>query len=98
MVEGDTGRGMQLDGGGPGIANDNTLEVRVAHNTVCLHVFTDIRGVGGFTGAPGFSPNLGTGNVLTGKIFKNTATTVTVEDGTPGNMANVVQFHNEPCP
>ena len=36
--------------------------------------------------------------MLTGEIFQNTATTVTVANGTPGNTADVMQFHNEPCP
>jgi hypothetical protein len=98
VVEGSTNRGIGLDGGGPGLANANTLEVRVAHNVVCNNVPTDIGGEGGFTGSPGFSPNLGTGNVLTGKIFQNTANMVTVADGTPGNTADVTQFNNDPCP
>jgi hypothetical protein len=98
VVEGTTGRGIGLDGGGPGLANANTLEVWVAHNTVCNNAPTDIGGVRGFTGAPGFSPNLGTGNVLSGQIFKNTATTVTVTDGVPGNTADMIQFRNVPCP
>jgi hypothetical protein len=57
----------------------------------------DIVGEGGFSGFPGFAPNLGTGNLLTGEIFQNTATTVTVQDGTPGNTADVTQFKNVPC-
>ena len=59
----------------------------------------DILGEGGFTGEILFPvPNQGTGNVLAGEISKNTATPVTVDDGTPGNQANVTQFHNDPCP
>ncbi len=42
--------------------------------------------------------NLGTRNVLEGQIFENTATTVTVADGTPGNTADVTQVNNVPCP
>ena len=56
------------------------------------------------TAAPRFSgdilfpaPNTGTGNVLTGESFQNTATTVTVADGTLGNTADVRQFNNYPC-
>jgi hypothetical protein len=41
---------------------------------------------------------MGTGNVLEGQIFENTATTVAVADGTPGNTATVAQFNNVPCP
>lgn len=70
----------------------------MAHNTVCNNTPTDIRGEGGLTGSPGFSPNLGAGNVLTGEIVKNTATTVTVADGAPGNTATVTQFKKDPCP
>jgi hypothetical protein len=98
VVEGSTERGIGLDGGGPGLANANTLEVQVAHNTVCHNTPADIGGQGGFTGSLGFSSNLGTGNVLEGEIFQNTATTVTVQPGTSGNTADVRQFQNEPCP
>lgn len=41
---------------------------------------------------------MGTGNVLAGEIAKNTATTVTVQDGTVGNTAMVTQSNNDPCP
>ena len=41
-------------------------------------------------------PNTGTENVLTGRIFQNTATTVTVQDGVPENTATVRQFNNDP--
>jgi len=85
--------------GGFGLASANTVEVRVAHNTVCNNAGTDIIGEGGFTGNVLFPvPNAGTGNVLTGQLFQNTATTVTVADGTPGSMATVTQFNNNPCP
>src|SRR5262249_25373622 len=45
-------------------------------------------------------PNMGTGNLLEGRIFENTATTVVVQDGVgaPGNQAHVTQFNNDPCP
>lgn len=60
---------------------------------------TDILGEGGFTGNVLFPvPNAGTENVLEGEIFHNTASTVTVADGTPGNTADVMQFKNVPCP
>jgi hypothetical protein len=98
VVEGNAVRGISLFVGGPGLASDNTVDVRVAHNTVCNNG-ADIFGEGGFTGSVlNPTPNMGTGNVLTGKIVQNTATTVMVEDGIPGNTADVTQFHNDPCP
>ena len=91
-------RGIELAAGGPGLASSNTTEVWVAHNTVCNNAGTDIVGEGGFSGNILFpEPNLGIGNVLTGQIFQNTATTVVVADGTPGNTANVTQFKNDLC-
>jgi hypothetical protein len=90
---------MELNAGAFGLASANTAEVWVAHNTVCHNTGTDIRVEGGFTGNVIFPvPNAGTGNVLTGQIFQNTATTVTVDNGTPGNTATVTQFHNDSCP
>jgi len=98
-VADNTDRGIELCAGGFGLASANTVEVRVAHNTVCNNAGTDIIGEGGFTGNVLFPvPNAGTGNVLTGQLFQNTATTVTVADGTPGSMATVTQFNNNPCP
>lgn len=98
-VEDNTDRGIELCAGGFGLASENTLDVQVAHNRVCNNPGTDILGEGGFTGNVLFpAPNAGTGNVLEGEIFKNTATTVTVQNGTPGNTATVTQFHNDPCP
>jgi len=97
-VEGNANRGIELCAGGPGTANSNSVEAWVTHNTVCNNG-TDIIGEGGYTGSilvP--TPNMGTGNVLTGAIFQNTATTVTVADGTPGNTATVTQFKNDACP
>jgi hypothetical protein len=41
---------------------------------------------------------MGTGNVSAGEISQNTAATVTVADGTPGNTATVTQLYNAPCP
>lgn len=98
-VEGSTVGGMELNAGAFGLASTNTAEVWVAHNTICNNTGTDIRAEGGFTGNVIFPvPNAGTGNVLTGQLFQNTATTVTVDNGTPGNTATVTQFHNDPCP
>jgi hypothetical protein len=98
VIEGNAVRGISLFAGGPGLASDNTAEVRVAHNTVCNNG-TDIFGEGGFSGnILNPTPNLGTGNELTGEIVQNTADTVTVADGIPGNMATVMQSHNDPCP
>ena len=101
VVEGGTEPIVELDGGGPGRANANILEAWVAHNTVCNNTGTNIIAAGGFTGSLGFSPNLGTGNVVTGEIFQNTATVVVqdgVQNGTPENTADVRQFKNDPCP
>jgi hypothetical protein len=98
-IEGNTVNGIAFNAGGPGLASANTAEVRVAHNTICHNAEGDIRGEGGSTSGTQFSaPNAGTGNVLTGEIVKNTATTVTVADGTAGNTATVTQFNNDPCP
>ena len=72
--------------------------VRVAPNTVCHNTGAAILGEGGFSGDVLFPANLGSGNVLAGEISKNTATTVTVADGTPGNTATVTQSKNVPCP
>jgi hypothetical protein len=98
-VEDNASKGIELDAGSSGLANSNTLTVRVAHNTVCHNTGTAILGEGGFSGDVLFPvPNMGTGNVLEGQIFENTAMTVTVQDGTPGNTATVTQFNNVPCP
>jgi len=80
-----------------GWASTNVLEVRVAHNTVCNNTDTAILGEGGFSGDALFPANTGTGNVLAGEIFQNTATTV-VANGTPGNTADVTQVNNILCP
>ena len=88
-VEDSTGTGILLVAGAKR-ASANTLEVWVAHNAVCDN-HPDIVGVS----SP--MPNPGTGNVLEGQIFQNTATTVTVADGTSGNTAAVTQFKNDPC-
>jgi hypothetical protein len=98
-VADNTDRGIEVSAGGFGLASANTVAVWVADNMVCHNPGTDILGEGGFTGNILFPvPNAGTGNVLTGQISKNTATTVTVDKGTPGNTATVTQFRNEPCP
>jgi hypothetical protein len=97
VFEGSMDRGIELDAGGPGLASSNTLDVKVTHNTACNN--GDIVAEGGFIGNVLFPvPNQGTGNVLAGEISKNTVTTVTVDDGTPGNTAAVTQFNNNPCP
>jgi len=99
VVEDSTDRGIELAAGGSGLASSNTLDVWVEHNTACHNTGTDIHGEGGFSGSVLFPvPNLGTGNVLEGRIFQNTATTVTVANGTLGNTATVTQFNNDPCP
>ena len=100
MIEGNTVNGIALNAGGAGLANANTAEVRVAHNTVCNNG-TDIVGEGGASAHPPLPPNLGIGNLLQGQIFQNTATVVVqdgVQNGMPGNTAAVTQFKNEPCP
>jgi hypothetical protein len=97
-VADNTERGIELCAGGFGLASANTVAVWVAHNTVCNNPGTDILGEGGFTGNVLFPvPNAGTENVLEGEIFHNTATTVVVTDGTPGNTADVTQFKNDLC-
>jgi hypothetical protein len=98
-VENNVTKGIEVDAGVQGLASANTLEVRVSHNTVCHNTIADIFGEGGFSGDILFpAPNTGTGNVLTGEIVHNTATTVTVQNGTPANTADVRQFKNDPCP
>jgi hypothetical protein len=100
-VKGSTVGGLELDAGAFGLASANTIEVWVAHNTICDNAGTDIIAEGGFLGNILFPvPNMGTGNVLARPIFENTAKTVTVQDGAgaPGNQANVTQFNNDPCP
>ena len=98
-VTGTTGEGIHLEAGGAGEANDNDVDVTVRKNTVCGSTVTDIHAIGGLLGNPFLIPdNTGTGNELEGQIFENTATTVTVADGTPGNTADVTQFNNDPCP
>jgi len=92
VVEDNADGGINLLAGGPGRANDNTLEVLVERNTVCHNTVTDILGEGGT------DDNTGSGNLLAGLIFQNTATTVKVVNGTPGNTAIVAQFNNAPCP
>lgn len=99
VIEGSTLRGVRLAAGGSGLASANTLDVQVEQNTICNNG-TDILGEGGSSEDDVFAhvPNMGTGNLLQGRIFKNTATTVSVEDGILGNTADVTQFKNEPCP
>ena len=96
-VEDMTAKGIEADAGSTGLANANTLSVRVAHNTVCNNTDTAIFGEAGFSAQPGYAANMGSGNVLTGEISHNTATTVVVQDGTPGNTATVTQSHNTLC-
>jgi hypothetical protein len=98
-VENNGAPGLELMAGDSGVANANTLEIHVAHNTVCHNAIpeVDILGEGSFSGDARFAPNVGTGNVLEGEIFQNTATTVTVQPGTSGNTADVKQFNNGPC-
>jgi hypothetical protein len=92
------GEGIHLEAGGSGEANANAVDVRVSKNTVCGSTDADIRALGGLLDNPFLPDNTGTGNELTGKLFHNTAKTVTVADGTPENTANVTQFQNVPCP
>jgi hypothetical protein len=77
----------------------------VKKNTVCDSdsATTDIHAIGGFLGIPFLlPPNLGTGNTVEGKITKNTADSVVVEEGrqngVPANTATVTQVKNDPCP
>jgi hypothetical protein len=99
VVEDSTAEGIYLAAGADGLASGNTLDVRVAHNTVCNNG-AGIVGEGGASAHPPLPPNLGTGNVLTGEISKNTATVVVqdgVQNGMPENTADVTQFNNDPC-
>jgi hypothetical protein len=100
VVEDSTAEGIYLAAGGDGRASANTVDIWVAHNTVCNNG-TGIVGEGGASAHPPLPPNLGTGNLLQGRIFQNTATVVVqdgVQNGTPENTADVTQFKNEPCP
>jgi hypothetical protein len=98
-VENNGNWGIELTGAGVGSASANTLEARIAHNQACGNANVDIRAESGFSGNPFFPvPNAGSGNVLTGEIVQNTASIVTVQNGTPGNTATMSQFKNEPCP
>ena len=84
---------------GVGPASANSVEARVAHNTACGNANADIHAESGFSGSIIFPvPNAGTGNLLTGEIVQNTATIVTVQNGTPGNTGTMTQLKNEPCP
>jgi len=100
-VEDNTDRGLELPAGGAGLANANTLTVWVAHDTVCHTAGADIVAEGGFSSNLLYPlPNQGTGNVLTGRLFENTATVVVqpgAQNRTPENTATVTQFHNDPC-
>ena len=98
-VTGTVGEGLLLSAGGSGVANTNSVEVTVKKNTVCDSAATDIHAIGGFLGIPFLlPPNQGTGNTVEGKITKNTADTVVVENGVAGNSGTVTQFKNTPCP
>ncbi|MBI3756379.1 MAG: right-handed parallel beta-helix repeat-containing protein [Deltaproteobacteria bacterium] len=90
--------GIHLEAGGSGAASDNAVEVSVEKNAVCGSAAGDIHALGGLLGNPFLVNNSGLGNTLEGEISKNTATTIVVEDGVAGNLANVTQFHNAPCP
>lgn len=97
-VTGTVGEGILLNAGGSGAANTNDVEVTVKKNTVCGSATLDIHAIGGFFGIPFLlAPNQGTGNTVAGKITKNTADSVVVENGVAGNSATVTQFKNDPC-
>lgn len=89
--------GIHLEAGGSGVANNNTVGVRVRKNTVCGSAAADIHAQGGLLGNPFLVDNNGDGNDLEGEIAKNTATTIAVEDGVPGNSARATQSKNTPC-
>jgi hypothetical protein len=93
------GEGLLLSAGGSGVANNNNVEITVKKNTVCGSAATDIHAIGGFLGIPFvLPPNQGTGNTAAGKLTKNTANSVVVENGVAGNSATVRQVKNDPCP
>jgi hypothetical protein len=60
VVEDSTAEGIYLAAGADGLASENTLDVRVVHNTVCNNG-TDIVGEGGASAHPPLPPNMGTG-------------------------------------
>jgi hypothetical protein len=95
-VTGTVGDGIRLVAGDVGLANSNEVEIQVRKNTVCGSTGgVDISALGG---AP---PNQGTGNKVAGEISKNTvtnpATTVVVNNGVAGNLAQVTQSKNVAC-
>ncbi|MGE0827126.1 MAG: right-handed parallel beta-helix repeat-containing protein [Candidatus Binatia bacterium] len=99
MVTGTLGEGMLLSAGASGVANTNSIEMTVKKNTVCGSAVVDIHAIGGFLGIPSLlPPNQGTENMVAGKITKNTADSVVVEDGVAGNVVDVTQFKNDACP
>jgi len=98
-VTGTVGEGMLLSAGGSGAANTNAVEITVKKNTVCGNAVSNVHAIGGFLGIPFLlPPNQGAGNTVEGKITKNTATTVVVENGVAGNSATVTQLNNDLCP
>ena len=68
------------------IISDAALSSRIngARRALCDNG-TDLIGEGGYSGGNILfpMPNTGTGNVLEGELFQNTATTVVVTNGTP---------------
>ncbi|HJY82240.1 MAG TPA: hypothetical protein VKK81_14300 [Candidatus Binatia bacterium] len=68
------------------------------NNTSGANIITFAQNLSGGTIVVGFNGRPLPANVLEGQIFQNTATTVTVADGTPGNTATVTQFNNDLCP
>ncbi len=90
-ITGTIGEGIHLEAGSTGLASNNEVEIRVRKNTVCGSAAADIDALGG---APS---NQGTGNKVEGEIRKNTATTVVVDNGVAGNVAQVAQSKNVAC-
>jgi hypothetical protein len=98
-VTGTVGEGLLLSAGGSGVANTNSVDATVKKNTVCDSAATDIHAIGGFLGIPFLlPPNQGIGNTVAGKLSKNIADSVVVENGVAGNTATVTQVKNDPCP
>ena len=79
-VTGTFGEGMLLNAGSSGVANTNDVELTVKKNTVCGSATIDIHAIGGLLGNPFLPDNAGTGNTVEGKISKNTADSVAVDN------------------
>jgi hypothetical protein len=99
--------GIALFGAGSGLANDNVVQsivrgspgqVSLTRNTSCGNTSGDIAVIGGFLGDMTFPPTVGTGNIASAKILRNTAPSITSDNGVAGNTADVTLGTNTACP